>query len=148
MKLIFNKFQLLTLAILIIVTGVGCSTSGTSILLGDRTVYPATDPTTIQILIQPPAQPHIVFALVEGTAATDDYFTKKKTQEAALKALKEEAARIGANAIILTSKESSPYGQVITGNTVATSPGFATTTAVGFGFEKITLSGRAIRFKK
>jgi hypothetical protein len=117
-------------------------------MLGSGQSFPATDPLKIEILIEPPSRPYTAIAVVEGTAATDDYFTEAKTQAAALDAMKKEAARVGAHAIILTAKGSKPYGQMAIANTNSATPGFATTTAIGLGFEKITLSGTAIRYKE
>jgi hypothetical protein len=89
-----------------------CSTSGTSILLGEGKSYSPTSIDSIQFLDGAPDAPHEVFAMVEGTAATDDYFTKKRTKEAAVLALKEEAARIGADAVIILDTDSEEYGGV------------------------------------
>lgn len=131
---------------------VGCSTSGTSVLIGEGS-YAATDPGTIVLLLEPPQKSHKIIALVEGTAATDDYFTKQKTEQAAIEAMKKEAARIGANAIVLTGKNSAPYGQVTTGHTSTTGTvlnnsisTYGITTATTMGWEKITFSGTAIRY--
>ena len=149
-----SKFALLLLA------GAGlaaCSTSGTSILVGEGGALPPTDPDAIALLIEPPQRKHTIIALVEGVAATDDYFTKARTEAAAIAAMREEAARIGANAIVLTGKGTKPYGQVTVGNTVGsaygqgTSAGFnasayATTVTSTMGWEKITFSGTAIRY--
>ena len=147
-------------AALLLVTLAGltaCSTSGTSILVGEGGAHPSTNPNSISLLIEPPQKKHTVIALVEGVAATDDYFTKAKTEAAAIAAMKEEAARIGANAIVLTGKGTKPYGQLTVGNTAgsaygsATATGFnanayATTVSSSMGWEKITFSGTAIRY--
>lgn len=135
----------------------GCSTSGTSILIGEGGARPSTDPSSISLLLDPPQRKHTVIALVEGVAATDDYFTKAKTEAAAITAMKEEAARIGANAIVLTGKGAQPYGQVTVGNTASSVYGstiangfnanaYATTVSSSIGWEKITFSGTAIRY--
>ena len=125
---------------------VGCSTSGTSILIGED-AYPGTEPGAIIFLLKAPDRAFKQIALVEGTAATDDYFTKERTQAAAVNALRKEAARIGAHAILLTGKEARSYGQVSSGSTVVNpTTGFGTWTSFGFGWEKITIFGTAIRF--
>jgi hypothetical protein len=134
-----------------------CSTSGTSVLIGEGGPYAATDPSKITLLIEPPQRKHTIIALVEGVAATDDYLTKAKTEAAAIAAMKEEAARIGANAIVLTGKGSKPYGQVTVGNTVGSAYGYgtaagfnasaySTTVSSSLGWEKITFNGTAIRY--
>lgn len=131
----------------------GCSTSGTSILIGEGGPYEPTSPETVTLLLAPPEKPHMIIALVEGVAATDDYFTKVKTEAASINAMKEEAARIGANAIILTGKGTKPYGQMAISNTSVSAYGgynsvsaFGATTSSGIGWEKITFSGTAIRY--
>lgn len=103
--------------------------------------------------LEPPQKKHKVVALVEGVAATDDYFTKAKTEAAAITAMKEEAARIGANAIVLTGKGTQPTVGNSTGPVYgsATATGFnanayATTVSSAMGWEKITFSGTAIRY--
>lgn len=149
-----SKFWFLLAAVISLV---GCSTSGTSILIGEGGAYPSTDPNSITLLVQPPQRGHTIIALVEGVAATDDYFTKARTEAAAIEAMKKEAARIGANAIVLTGKGTKPYGQVTVGNTAGsaysygTPTGFntsayATSVSSSVGWEKITFNGTAIRY--
>lgn len=105
------------------------------------------------MLVGPPERRHEVVAMVEGTAATDDYFTQERTEAAALKAMREKAAEVGAHAIVLTGKGARPYGQVTVGNaygsalaTGNTVSGYATTISSTAGWEKITFSGTAIRY--
>jgi len=131
----------------------GCSTSGTSVLIGEGGARNATDPERIVLLLGPPQRQHEIVALVEGVAATDDYFTKPRTEAAALKAMKEEAARIGANAIVLTGKGVAPYGQSTISSTTANAhpagagfSAYSTTSSFALGFEKITFTGTAIRY--
>ncbi|MNC10645.1 hypothetical protein D3C75_583110 [compost metagenome] len=145
-----NKTAVL-LALLFSVTA--CSTSGTSVLIGEHGVFPSTDPGAVTLLIAPPEKKHTIIALVEGVAATDDYFTKAKTEAAAITAMKEEAARIGANAIVLNAKGSQPYGQVSVGNSTVSAYGspasinaYGTSVSSSMGWEKITFNGTAIRY--
>ncbi len=145
---------------LLLLAGVGlaaCSTSGTSILVGEGGAQPPTDPDAIARLIEPSQRKHTIIALVEGVAATDGYFTKARTETAAIAAMSEEAARIGANAIVLTGKGTKRYGQVTFGNTVGSSYGqrtsagfnasaYATTVTSSMGWERITFSSIDIRY--
>lgn len=131
-----------------------CSTSGTSIPIG-KTVYPSVPPESVYLLLESPKEPHEIIAVVEGVAATDDYFTKKRTETAALDAMKKEAARLGADAIILENKSTKPYGNVVVSNSSASAynlagniSAYGTATAYGLGWEKITFSGFAIKIKK
>ena len=146
MKILRFKVLLILTAIILPFLA-GCSTAGSSIPLGSGVHFSPTDPAKIEFLIEEPTRSHVKIALVEGTAATDDYFTAARTQAAALDAMKKEAARLGAQAIILTAKGSTPYGQIIIANTTGTAQ-FATTTGVGLGWEKITVSGTAIRYNE
>lgn len=129
-----------------------CSTAGTSIRVGER-VYPPTPPGTVTLLVAPPERRHEIIALVEGVAATDDYFTRERTQAAAIEALRKEAARIGAHAVVLTGKGSTPYGSVTVGGAHGSAiasgnviTGYMTITSTTMGWEKITISGNAIRY--
>ena len=108
-----------------------CSTEGFSILVDSSITYPSTPIQDIKIYKRHPEISYIVIGTVEGVAATDDYFTEKKTQEAALLALKTEGARIGADALILYDKVFSDYGNIITGNM----------------FKKIHLFAEAIKYQ-
>jgi len=103
----------------------GCSTSGVAIPIGSAS-YPPTAPDSVVILSEKPSRPHVDIALVDGTAATDDYFTQERTQAAALKAMREKAATLGAHAIIITNRGNRPYGVAL--------------------WEKVQISGTAIRY--
>ncbi len=109
-----------------------CSTEGFSILADPSVIYPPTIVENIKVYTRAPNTPYIVIGTVEGVAATDDYFTEKKTQEAALLALKNEAARIGSDALILYDKSSTAYGTLTTFNM----------------FKKIHLTAEAIKFSE
>jgi hypothetical protein len=152
---------LLALATSIVATTVlaGCSTAGTAIPIGDQSqTFAPTDHTKIALLIEPPAKTHEIIALVEGVAATDDYLTEARTQEAALNAMKKAAAQLGANAIVLTGKGKEPYGQMTIVNTSANASataigdsvalaGYATSVGQTVGWEKFRFAGTAIRYK-
>jgi len=135
----------------------GCATEGMSIPIGDAKTYPPTAPEQITLLVAPPTKSHEIIALVDGVASTDDYLSVARTQAAAIDAMKKEAARLGANAIVITGRGSQPYAQVTTtsGNSSATAvaagntavgSGFFTSTSTTLGFEKIQISGSAIRY--
>lgn len=153
---------------------VGCANDGTALQIGE-TVYPPTDPLQVSILIEAPKREHLVVGLVESQASTDDYFTRSRTQNAAIRILKEQAGKIGANAVVLTAKGSRPYGQMtmVTSNTNTTANtfgsaqaqiignnlyghgnaitnlnAFTTTTAMSLGWELMQFSGTAIRYVK
>ncbi|CAD1794151.1 hypothetical protein QSH46_015475 [Xanthomonas arboricola pv. juglandis] len=148
------KFDRIAIALVVLVLVLaGCSTSGTSVLIGENTYQPVK-PDHVVLLVSPPAKAHEVIALVEGVAATDDYFTKERTEAAAIKAMREKAASLGADAIVLTSKGSAPYGQISTGTAYGTATqsagtisGMSTVSSTSIGWEKITFSGTAVRYK-
>lgn len=153
---------------------VGCANDGTALPIGEQ-IYPPTDPLQVAILIEPPKRKHAVVGLVESQASTDDYLSKSRTQTAAIRILKEQAAKLGANAIVLTAKGSRPYAQrtmvlsntnatantfgtaqanVIgntiygSGNSVTNLHGLTTSTAMTFGWELMQFSGTAIRYQQ
>lgn len=152
----------------------GCANDGTALRLGEIQ-HPPSDPKTIAILLEPPTKPHVVIGLVESQASTDDYLSKSRTQDAAVRILKEQAAKIGAHAVVLTAKGSRPYGQmaittgsaVASGNTSSTAnittfgnsasvqsqgvsglTGYYTSTTQSFGWELIQLGGTAVRYSE
>lgn len=133
----------------------GCATEGTSIPIGTGKHLAPTRVDEIALLVSAPAQAHEIIALVEGVASTDDYLSEKRTQDAALTAMRKEAARIGADAIVLTGKGSEPYAQISTGSGIATASGSAafgtayfSSAGTTMGWQKIRISGTAISFKK
>lgn len=132
-----------------------CATEGTSILIGANNQHPPIDPQKVIILLRPPETRHEIVALVEGVASTDDYLSEKRTQDAAVMAMKKEAAKLGAQAIVLTEKGRTPYAQMTVGNafgsgTAATygqnafGSSYFTSIGTTMGFEKIRVSGTAI----
>lgn len=54
------------------------SASGISIVLDKTISYKTTSICSIKLLLSKPDRPYKEFALIEGSAATDDYFTKAK----------------------------------------------------------------------
>ena len=150
-----------------------CANDGTALQIGEQ-AYPPTDPLQVAILIEPPQRKHVVVGLVDSQASTDDYLSKSRAQTAAVRILKEQAAKLGANAIVLTAKGSRPYGQMtmMTSNTNATAnsygtaqaniignsiygqgnsttnlSGFTNATAMTFGWELMQLGGTAIHYQ-
>lgn len=62
--------------------------------------YPATNAEKITILFEAPSQAYTVIGIVDSNGLG---FTKDKSKDRAIIALKEEAASMGAQAIIITS---------------------------------------------
>lgn len=133
------------LALLAMSTIAGCATEGTSIPIGEQRFAP-TDPARLVLLMSEPSRAHAVVAMVEGVAATDDYFgSEAKTQAAAIEAMRKEAARLGAHAVVLSGKSNEASGAITTGNGIV-SGGYFTATATTMGFQKIRVAGTAIRY--
>lgn len=122
----------------------GCATEGISIPIGEQRFSP-TDPAGIALLISEPSRPHVVVAMVEGVASTDDYLSEARTQAAAIEAMRKEAARVGANAVLLTGKATEANGSTTVANG-ALGPGYFTAVATTMGFQKIRIAGTAIRY--
>jgi len=65
--------------------------------------YPATDAQNIEVFLQKPDKEYIIIGLVEsrGMGVT----TEKKDLELSMRALKNEAAKIGADALIINTSQ-------------------------------------------
>jgi hypothetical protein len=158
---------------LLVLVLANCANDGTSLQIGEQ-VYPPTDPLQVSILIGPPQRKHVVVGLVDSQASTDDYLSKSRAQAAAVRILKEQAAKLGANAIVLTAKGSQPYGQMTLmtsntnamansygtaqaniigntiygqGNTKTNLSSFTNSTAMTFGWQLMQLGGTAVRYQ-
>ena len=82
----------------------GCAT-GSSIITGN--VRPATDPELVMIYLEPPENFEII-GLVE--AASDVEFSRQMAQDRTIQRLKIEAAKIGANGVVLSNVSSGISG--------------------------------------
>ena len=146
------KFRFALMLFALILAG-GCSTSGTSIMLGQSTKYPRTNPQSVELLLAAPAKSHEAIALVEGIAETFDYPTEDAARVAAVLAMKKQAARTGAHAVILVPKTFTAHRQVSEGNTAGAAlsdnvaSGFTTRYCHVF-YETMRISGTAIRYQE
>lgn len=107
----------------------GCAT-GSSIITG--TVRPAIDPELVILYLEPPENFEII-GLVE--AASDVEFSRQMAQDRTIQRLKVEAAKIGANVVLLSNVGSGISG--ISGYTIGDQFFTSSTTT-------ISASGRAI----
>lgn len=150
----------------------GCANDGTALQIGEQ-AYPPTDPLQIAILIEPPRRKHVIAGLVDSQASTDDYLSKSRAQAAAVRILKQQAAKLGGHAIVLTAKGSRPYAQMTIGssstnviansygsaqaqvignniygqgNSVTNLSGYTNSSAITFGWDLMQLAGTAIRY--
>ena len=111
----------------------GCIiTSGTHVVVGDT--HPATDVSQIKLYTKPPAK-YEEIALISSESAHD--FVKKQTLiDAAMKELKEQAAEVGANGILLQTVGDKVVGSIGFGSGTANAYSHGNGTggsAFGFG---------------
>ena len=92
----------------------GACASGSAIVTG--TTRPATSPQAVQLYTTPPTR-YEVIALVK--ASSDAGWTSQGSVDYAIQELKAQAAKLGANGVLLRATGQSNSGTVITG-----SPGF------------------------
>lgn len=83
-----------------LLTMVGCAT-GSSIVTGD--VRPATNPDDVKLYLDPP-QEFETIGIVE--ASSDVEISSQAATNRAIKELKKQAAKIGANGVLITNTES------------------------------------------
>jgi hypothetical protein len=154
-----NKRAFTTFAFVICIALIGgCATEGMSIPIGMQRTFVPTNPDSVLILLGPPRQTHEIIALVEGVASTDDYLSERRTQDAAIKTMKKEAARLGATAIVLTAKGQEPYAQMSVASTTGTAyanaagdsamgSAYYTTVRTTMGWQKMRVAGTAVWFR-
>ena len=85
-----------SLLLVCVFTLAGCIATGSSIVVG--TVRPETKPEAVKVLLKPPAN-YETIGLVEALGY--DSGDKQTTTDLALNELKAQAAKLGANAILL-----------------------------------------------
>jgi hypothetical protein len=105
----------------------GCVTS--HVIVGK--VRPPISPDLVQIYLHPPASKYEEVALLDSSSRHSFSFTAQGKTNAVITRLKEEAAKLGANGIILNGVSDQATGSVSTGFGSATAAG---NTATGFGF--------------
>ena len=128
-----NTVFKITAIFILLTISTSCAT-GSSIITGQA--KPAIDPSLVKIYLTPPEE-HEVIGLVEASSEIE--LSRQWAQDRVINELKERAARIGANGVILQGT-----GSKSSGTTGYYSNGiyFASTS------EKITGQGKAIFVKK
>ena len=120
-----------------------CSTSS-HVMVG--TARPAISPDDVAVYMQPPPQ-YEAIAHVDATSQGSFAFTGQQNMDKAIARLKQEAARLGANGILLESVQDKQSGSIGTG-VGSSSYGGNTATGVGvggsFGIYNKAVSGLAI----
>ena len=102
-----KNFILLNFLFLCTVLFFSCA-SGTALVTGKQRA--ATNPETVIVYTEPPAKYEIIGIV---TASSDSGWTEQGDLEYAMAELKKQAAKIGANGVILESIETSNSGGVI-----------------------------------
>ena len=100
----------ITIIIISLTALFGCST-GSSIVTGN--VRPAIDPMAVKIYLTPPAK-YETIAIVESSS--DVGFSSQAAQNRAIDRLKKEAAKLGANGVLLTNTANKSTGGVLIGS--------------------------------
>ena len=118
----------LLLTAVVLCTLAGCSTSS-HVVVG--TVRPAIKPENVQVYLQPPPKYEQV-ATIDATSAGSMAFTGQQNMDKAIQRLKEEAAKLGANGILLEGVQDTQSGSIGLG-AGGTSYGGNSSTGVGAG---------------
>jgi hypothetical protein len=113
---------------LAIVTLAGCVSS--HVIVGR--VRPPISPDQVQLYLHPPAGKYEEVALLDSSSKQSFSFTAQGKTNAVIQRLKQEAAKLGANGILLNGVSDQAVGSFGTGFGSATASGH-TATAFGFG---------------
>ncbi len=121
------------LTCLLAVTGCKSVSTSSHQYLGGAT-YPPTDPAQVEILRSPPTRPHVQLGEVRAQPSSSSVSNLQIEQ-----ALQKPAARMGANAVVITADRNEVTGATSTG------PVWARTMN---SFTGRVITGVAIRFEK
>ncbi len=125
MKLSSIKNAVIALAVAAVA---GCTyAEGTSVVTGDR--RPATNPAQIQLYSSAPQSKYEVIAIVKANSASG--WTDQQSMDYAVSEIKNQAASVGANGLIL-------------GQTGSQTGGFVMIDNVAYPYDEQTVSGTAI----
>ncbi len=120
-----------------------CSTSS-HVMIG--TARPPISPESVRIYLQPP-QRYEQIATLDATSQGSFAITSQQNMDKAIARLKEEAARLGANGVLLQGVEDQQSGAIGTGvGSSSYGPGSSTGVGVGgsFGIYNKAVHGIAI----
>ena len=120
-----TKFR--TLAALCSVAAISACAEGTTVVTGQQ--RPAISPQQVQLYSTAPQAPYEVIALVR--ASSGNGWTDQQSVDYAIEELKNQAAAVGANGVILGQQGSQIGGYVASGN-------------VAIPYDEQTISGNAI----
>ena len=106
----------------------GCSTSS-HVMIG--TAHPPISPESVRIYLQPPEQ-YEQIATLDASSQGSFAITSQQNMDKAIARLKEEAAKLGANGVLLQGVQDQQSGSIGTG-VGSSSYGPSSSTGVGVG---------------
>src|SRR3974390_758943 len=116
---------------LIAVVLLSCSTSS-HVMIG--TAHPPISPESVRVYLQPPEK-YEEIATIDASSQGSMAFTSQKNMDKAIARLKEEAAKLGANGILLQGVQDTQSGSIGTGvGSSSYGPGSSTGVGVGGSF--------------
>ncbi len=116
----------------------GCSTSS-HVMIG--TARPPISPESVRIYLQPPPQ-YDQIATLDATSQGSFAITSQQNMDKAVARLKEEAAKLGANGVLLQGVQDQQTGSIGTGvGSSSYGPGSSTGVGVGGSF---AISNKAV----
>ncbi len=115
-------------AVITMVLAAGCVTS--HVMVGQA--RPPISPDQVQIYLHPPANKYVEIALLDTSSRNSFTFSAQGKTDAVMERLKGEAAKLGANGILLDGVGDQAGGSVGTGFGSATASGHSAT-AFGIG---------------
>lgn len=119
------------LAALVACAAAACSTSS-HVLIG--TARPPVSPESVRVYYTPPAK-YEEIATISATSQGSLALTSQQNMDKAIQRLKEEAAKVGANGILLQGVHDTQGGSIgVGGGSTSYGPGSATGVGVGGSF--------------
>ena len=140
---LISRVRCLVPAAVFAVLLLGCSTSS-HVMIG--TTRPAISPESVRIYLQPPPRYEQV-ATLDATSQGSFAITGQQNMDKAMARLKEEAAKLGANGVLLQGVQDQQTGSIGTGvGSSSYGPGSSTGVGVGgsFGITNKAVHGIAI----
>jgi hypothetical protein len=118
----------LSLALLLAAMLVACSTSS-HVMIG--TAHPPISPESVRVYLQPPER-YEEIATIDASSQGSFALTSQQNMDKAIARLKEEAAKLGANGVLLQGVQDQQSGSIGTG-VGSSSYGPSSSTGVGVG---------------
>ena len=140
---LISRVLCLGAAALVAVLLLGCATSS-HVMIG--TARPPISPASVRIYLQPPEK-YEQIATLDATSQGSFAITSQQNMDKAIARLKEEAAKLGANGVLLQGVQDQQSGSIGTGvGSSSYGPGSSTGVGVGgsFGIYNKAVRGIAI----